>query len=68
MHNCYGNAAKAFISDMRNLDSLNINTSTLDKNGNVVHSIPENNTSGTSYYNTCNRMSNSTFIPGKFVL
>ncbi|KAM3583301.1 hypothetical protein VKS41_004216 [Umbelopsis sp. WA50703] len=32
---------------MRNLDSLNINTSTLDKNGNVVHSIPENNTSDT---------------------
>ncbi|KAJ2958211.1 hypothetical protein NQZ79_g6173 [Umbelopsis isabellina] len=45
MHNCYGNAAKAFISDMRNLDSLNLHTSTLDKNGNVVHSIPENNTS-----------------------
>jgi hypothetical protein len=46
LHNCYGNTAKAFISDMRNLDMLNVNTSILDKNGNVIHSGLNNNTSG----------------------
>lgn len=48
LHNCYGNAAKAFISDMRNLDMLNMDTSMLDKNGNVIHNLSGNNTSGTS--------------------
>ncbi|KAI9288947.1 CTLH/CRA C-terminal to lish motif domain-containing protein [Umbelopsis sp. AD052] len=46
LHNCYGNTAKAFISDMRNLDMLNVNTSILDKNGNVILSALNNNTSG----------------------
>jgi len=47
LHNCYGNAAKAFISDMRNLDMLNMDTSMLDKNGNVIHNLSGNNTSDT---------------------
>ncbi|KAH8554084.1 CTLH/CRA C-terminal to lish motif domain-containing protein [Umbelopsis sp. PMI_123] len=47
LHNCYGNTAKAFISDMRNLDMLYMSTSILDKNGNVIHSGLNNNTSGT---------------------
>lgn len=50
LHNCYGNAAKAFISDMRNLDMLNMNTSILDKNGNEIHNLSSNNNSGMSYF------------------